>query len=61
MYAQKKSIAKSCRTLDTVRVPENIVAHHEKADKPLRVHSTVSDVQCQNGVCVLNWKPKRPA
>lgn len=61
MYEQKKLVVKSCRTLESIRVPENIVARREQEQKPLRADSAMQSAQCHNGVCSLNWKPKRPA
>ncbi len=61
MYEQKKPVMKSCRTLDNVQRPENFVARRETEQKPLRSDAPMSTSQCQNGICSLNWKPKRPA
>ena len=62
MYEQKKPVIKSCRTLDNLqRASENIVARRDCEQKPLRSDAPMSASQCQNGVCSLNWKPKRPA
>jgi hypothetical protein len=61
MYEQAQSIFNSCRTLENIRVPENIIARRDEEQKPIRTEKTISSAQCQNGVCSLNWKPKRPA
>lgn len=62
MYEQKKPVIKSCRTFDNLpRVSENNLTRRDTEQKPLRSDASMSASQCNNGVCSLNWKPKRPA